>query len=410
MKKLFIIFILIILSVSAFFLYHKKTKNIDSRKKFTFWTIQLKPVYENEIKTVIADFERKHPDYKVVWVDIPIQEAQKRTLASILSSTPPDLVNLNPNFSVLLAQKNALEYFSESETSIYVPELVEKLKYEGEIYALPFYATSPITIYRKDVYEKCGINPPSSYDELYKISPNIKSCSSIPSFASNLNENDTLAKILNKYNIDSLQNENQKQNAIHIYNMFNSMYKNEFLPKDVLTINHREVIEKYMSNQVATIVAGSNFINMIKQNAPDIYKKSNLTYQLKGSNGKYDVALMNLIIPKKALNKELAREFAFTLTNKDNQLKLSHLTNVLPANKYALNDNYFKNCSSDLVEQSRCIASKQLNSLNTVSFSENNKKITNEEINKTLEEILLNNYDINKSVNNLASKLKALQN
>ena len=45
-----------------------------------------------------------------------------------------------------------------------------------------------------------------------------------------------------------------------------SMYKNKFLPEDILTINHREVVEKYMSSQVAVIVAGSNFINMIKQN------------------------------------------------------------------------------------------------------------------------------------------------
>ena len=74
---------------------------------------------------------------------------------------------------------------------------------------------------------------------------------------------------------------------------------------------------------------------MIKQNALDIYNQSALSYQLKGSNDMYDVALMNLIIPAKSQNKELAREFAFELTNKENQLKLSHLTNVLPVNKEA---------------------------------------------------------------------------
>ena len=108
MKK-FILLILILLITGAF-VYQKNIKKVDTRKKFTFWTIQLKPIYEKEINSIIINFERKHPDYKVIWVDIPIAEAQKRTLASILSSTPPDLVNLNPDFSVLLAQKNALEY------------------------------------------------------------------------------------------------------------------------------------------------------------------------------------------------------------------------------------------------------------------------------------------------------------
>ena len=42
---------------------------------------------------------------------------------------------------------------------------------------------------------------------------------------------------------------------------------------------------------------------MIKQNAFETYQKSAITTQLTGSNGKYDVALMNLIIPKKSKNK-----------------------------------------------------------------------------------------------------------
>ena len=48
-----------------------------------------------------SEFEKKHEGYKIKWIDIPIKEAQKRTLASILSSTPPDLINLNPDFSAL---------------------------------------------------------------------------------------------------------------------------------------------------------------------------------------------------------------------------------------------------------------------------------------------------------------------
>ncbi len=410
MKKFLIFVIAVVLVCAGCFLYKKNIKQVDTRKKFTFWTIQLKPVYEDEINELISSFEKKHPDYKVVWVDIPIAEAQKRTLASILSSTPPDLVNLNPDFSVLLAQKNSLEYFSKEETKQYLPSMLDKLKYDDKIYALPFYATSSTTIYNKEIFTKCNINVPSTYDELYQAAPKIKSCANSVAFASNINENDTLAKILNKYNIDSLQNEAQIQNAIHIYKMFDSMYKNGFLPKDILTINHREVVEKYMANQAAVIVAGSNFVNMIKQNAPDIYKKSELSSQLKGLNNKYDVALMNLIIPAKAQNKKLAKEFALELTNKDNQLKLAQITNVLPANKEALDNEYFKNCSSDLVDKSRCISAKQLESLNTVSFGEENKKTINEAINKALEKILLNNADINKSVNELTLELKSLKN
>lgn len=415
MIKKIIIGILILLIIIIGFVFSKKIKNNnDNNYKLTFWSIQLKPIYEKQLNKIIADFEKENPPYKIVWIDIPIQEAQKRTLASILSSTPPDLINLNPDFSVLLAQRNALHFFNEDDTKQYNQNLVNKLKYNNKIYALPFYATSPVTIYNKEIYDKCiNKNFIKTYDDLFEISPKLKACSNIAPFASSINENDTLAKILNKYDVYSFDNQNDIDTTEKLFSNFNKMYKNNELPKDILASNHREIIEKYMSNQTLIIVAGSNFINMIKQNAPDIYKKSALSNQLTGSNKKYDVSLMNLIIPKKAKHKDLALKFALMLTNEENQLELAKITNVLPANKYALENKYFKNCSSDLYEQSRCISAKQLDNLVQFDFDEKNKKAINEAINKTLEEILLDkniaDFDIKNKVETLSKQVKNLQ-
>ena len=390
MKKI-ILYTFLIFLIAGLIIFKLFLTNNTATKKLTFWSIQLKPVYEKEINKIIDDFKKSHPNYEVVWVDIPIQEAQKRTLASILSSTPPDLINLNPDFSIILAQKNALYNFNKEDVIQFHHDLINKLKYNNKIYALPFYATSPVTIYNKKIYNTCIKKDfIASYDELYEISNELKKCSNTIPFAASLNEGDTLAKILNKYDIDKFESKEEINSAIKIYSMFNDMYKNNLLPKDVLTINHREAIEKYMSSQTLIVVAGSNFIDMIKQNAPDTYKDSALSKQLVGKNKKYDISLMNLIIPKKSKNIKAALDFALLLTNEENQLKLSKLTNVLPANKYALENEYFKNCSNDLVQQSRCISAKQLNNLNDKEFPNNNKKTTNEAINKSLEEILLN--------------------
>ena len=390
MKKI-ILYTFLIFLIAGLIIFKLFLTNNTATKKLTFWSIQLKPVYEKEINKIIDDFKKSHPNYEVVWVDIPIQEAQKRTLASILSSTPPDLINLNPDFSIILAQKNALYNFNKEDVIQFHHDLINKLKYNNKIYALPFYATSPVTIYNKKIYDTCIKKDfIASYDELYEISNELKKCSNTIPFAASLNEGDTLAKILNKYDIDKFESKEEINSAIKIYSMFNDMYKNNLLPKDVLTINHREVIEKYMSSQTLIVVAGSNFIDMIKQNAPDTYKDSALSKQLVGKNKKYDISLMNLIIPKKSKNIKAALDFALLLTNEENQLKLSKLTNVIPANKYALENEYFKNCSNDLVQQSRCISAKQLNNLNDKEFPNNNKKTTNEAINKSLEEILLN--------------------
>ena len=168
-----------------------------------------------------------------------------------------------------------------------------------------------------------------------------------------------------------------------------------------------------MSSQALVIVAGSNFVNMIKQNSPELYSKSEIAAQLVGDNEKFDVSLMNLIIPAKAKNKELALEFAKILTNTENQLEFAKITNVLPVNKNALNNEYFKNCSSDLYEKSRCVSSKQLMNLVDRDFGNENKKAINEQINKTLEEILLKDEisqkEIKDKVKKLSTEVKLLQ-
>ena len=89
----------------------------------------------------------------------------------------------------------------------------------------------------------------------------------------------------------------------------------------------------------------------------------------------YSVINFFTIIPKNAKNKKLAKEFAFLLTNKENQLKFAKLTNTLPANLEVLLDDYFIDCPDDLCEKSRCIGASQLNSLVKEDFGYKNKKV-----------------------------------
>ena len=107
-KKLLIILITtFVLITGSFFIFRKKTpqKNV-----VVFWTLQMSD-FAPYITSVIKEFEFKNPNIKIKWVDVPFSEGEKRTLASVLSDNPPDLVNLNPDFSATLAQQTYLARF-----------------------------------------------------------------------------------------------------------------------------------------------------------------------------------------------------------------------------------------------------------------------------------------------------------
>lgn len=400
-KLSLIISIICIIAVSFVYILTKPKKAQDN-EEVVFWSLQM-GTFGAYMNPLIAEFEKDNPDIKIKWIDVPYSEGEKRTLASVLSSTPPDLVNLTPDFSGVLAQKQALEYIDCKKLSIYNSQIIESLKTSGKCYAVPFYATSAVTFYNKDILKKANIKDiPKTYDELYKTAQQIKKSTNAFVTMPTLTENDTLLKILNKYGITTPQTL-VSDKSVGIFDEYRKLYQNDLIPKESITQNHQEALEKYMSGQIAFIQSGANFLNIVKENAPQIYKNTDVSPQITGDTGKYDVSIMNLVIPARAKHKEGALKFALFLTNKQNQTELAKLTTILPVNNDALTDDYFvKYSDADTISKARYLSAKQLSNLQKqVKFKNNHKEIITL-LNTTIQQILLNKSDIKKTLESAA--------
>lgn len=408
--KKIIVAILILILCGAIFLQAKKSPESAHGKEIVFWTLQMGDFapYMNE---VIENFQEQNPEIKIKWIDVPFSEGEKRTLAAILSDNPPDLINLNPDFSSILAQKGTLTKINKSNARQFNREIINSLKYDNELYAIPWYATSAITIYNKALYKKAGFStPPKTYERLAKISAIIKDKTGAYAFMPTITENDTMLKILNKYGINSWQDINSRK-SVKIFNFYKKLYRQNLIPKETITQTQREALEKYMSGQIVFFQSGANFLNMIKENAPSTYEDTDVAGQITGDLGQNDFSLMNLVIPVKSSKKQEALRFALFLTNEDNQLKLAKLTNVLATNKHALNDEFYENYDeNDLMAKARVISAKQLNKIRPVLKQSKGQKEVNLLINTAVQEILLNKTDTQTALNEVSKKWKMLAN
>ena len=398
MIKRILLYILIIILILFSFLYFTQ-KKVNDKNTIVFWTLQL-GTFDKYINNIISEFEKENPEYKIKWIDVPYAEGEKRTLAAILTDNPPDLINLTPDFSLLLAEKNALYDISEQELNQFLPSLLETLKYNNKYYGIPFYATSAITLKNKELTNKTI----TKYNELFELKAKNNSYITMINFA----ENDTLLKLLNKYDINSPKNINSEK-SIYLYNQFKKMYENGSVPKESITQTHRDALEKYMSGHLMYLVTGANFLNMIKENAPSIYKHTEVLPQLVGDSNKYDYSLMNFVIPKKAKNKDIALKFALYLTNNTNQLEFAKLTPILPVNKETLNNEYFTKVEhNDIQAKARIISAKQLNNLQKQLANIKNKKELNTMSSNYIQEILINNADIKTTLEKFAKDWEKL--
>lgn len=404
-KTIIIIFILL----ACFGVFLKRIKKIDDkRNEVVFWTLQMSD-FSTYMNGVIQNFEKQNPNVKIKWIDVPFSEGEKRTLAAILSDNPPDLINLNPDFSAILAQKGALMPIKEEDLTQFNQEIVSSLKYKDSLYAIPWYATSAITIYNKALYKKSGyITPPTTYRRLGEFAQIIKSKTGAYAFMPTITENDTMLKILNKYGINSAETINS-QKSVYVFEYYRDLYAKNLIPKESITQTQREALEKYMSGQIVFFPSGANFLNMIKENAPSIYETTDVAGQITGTMGQNDFSLMNLVVPLRAKNKKAALDFALFLTNEENQLELARLTNVIATNKKALKNKFYTSYDrKDLMAKARVLSAKQLNHIKPVLRQNKGQKEVNLLINTAVQEILINNADIQATLDEVSKKWKLL--
>ena len=377
-------------------------KKADNVKEIEFWTLQLES-FRPYLTEVFQSYEAQHPDIKIKWVDIPFSEGEKRTLASVMSNNVPDLVNLNPDFSATLATRKALinieEYASADDLGTYLPQTIENLTYGGHIFGIPWYLTTSVTYYNRKLTD--GITLPKDYFELKDFAQSIKKKYGVYALMPTVCENGNILKILNKYGAISYENEKLNFNntkTAEILDLFKYLYQKDFIPKESVTQTHREALEQFMSGQTAILVSGTNFLDTIKANAPEVYKNLDIYEQLSSDTGKTDFSMMNLIVPLKSKHPKEAVEFALYLTNAQNQLEFSKQAPVFPSQTAALNNPYFSKQSKELSQKIRYIGAISLqNSIKPITIQKNHAML-NELVDMMTQKILLNKQDIKKAL------------
>lgn len=374
-------------------------------REITFWTLQMGDFADYMYK-VIRAYEKEHPNVQIKWVDVPFSEGEKRTLAAVMTDNPPDLINLNPDFSAILAQKGTLEEIPAEAVSEFNQEIIEALKYNDKLYSIPWYATSAITIYNKDLFQKSGvIRLPKTYKELAAVSEKVKTNTEAYAYLPTITENDTMVKILNKYGISDAEDYPKAQK---VFEMFKNLYQKELIPPESITFTHREALEQYMAGKIVFFQGGANFLTMIKENAPSVYEQTDVMEQIKGPVGQNDFSVMNFVIPLRAKNKKDALDFCLYLTNAQNQLELAKMTNVIATNSEALSNSFY-NDNSTLEAKARSISAKQINKITPQLRQRRNQKEINTLVNSAVQAALLNKDSIDNLLHNLEKAMKEFE-
>lgn len=131
------------------------------------------------LQRVSGQFERQNPDIELEWrvLDEPILRLRTQSDLAIADGRF-DVMAIGPYEAKNWARRGWLTPLSLPESyriDDLVPSVRKALSYSGRLYALPLYAESSMTYYRKDLFEAAGIQMPGAptYAEIRQFAAKI---------------------------------------------------------------------------------------------------------------------------------------------------------------------------------------------------------------------------------------------
>jgi multiple sugar transport system substrate-binding protein len=315
---------------------------------------------EGEIlKKLVPEFEKRNPGIKVNVQMVPWTAAQEKLISAFAADNLPDLFQLGNTWVPQFAELGAI---MDLDPYVNASSVIKKDKYfEGiwdtnvlsnKLYGIPWYIDTRILFYRKDVLEKAGFNnPPKTWDELYRLSQNIKR---------NANGEDKYAIYLptnewSPFIIFGLQNGSTILKDNNAYADFSGpkfkeafkflikFHKEKLAPIGISQVT--SVYQSFAQEYFSMYISGPwNIVEFKKWMKGDLADKWG-TAPLPGRYSYPGVSTAggsSLVMSKISKNKEAAWKFIEYLSEPATQLKFYDLVNDLPAVKSAWENKTFK--------------------------------------------------------------------
>ena len=317
------------------------------QRQLTVWTLDLAPRFSPFMGRVIGAWEKGHPGVKVRWIDVPWNSVERKLLAAVFARTAPDLVNLNPPFAANLASKGGLldlaTVLPPGAASAYLPTVWQAGRQGDLQFAIPWYLTTRVTLANRRLLQQAGYSaPPKRWEEVPAYAEAVKRRTGRYALFVTVVPEDSaeLMESMVQMGVQLLDGRHRaafnSPAGRRAFAFWTDLYRRGLLPREVVSQGYRRAIELYQAGDLAQVASGPDFLRNLQTNAPGIAAETAPYPPLTGPGGATNVAVMNLVVPRRSTMAAEATSFALFLTDATNQLAFAREARVLPSEQGAL--------------------------------------------------------------------------
>ncbi|MEU8460354.1 sugar ABC transporter substrate-binding protein [Streptomyces sp. NPDC029003] len=351
----------------------EKTGEVTGR--ITFRTLQLKPAYTAYVQGVIDSFEKKYPDAKVKWEDVPGDGYNEKLVADAQAGALPDVINLSTDSFQLLGDRGMLADVAALDGAVakdYVPGAWEQFRLAGKgrgVYAYPWYVTPEVLTFNEDLFREAGLDPeqpPTTVEQFFDSAERIAARSGGRYAAFMADPKGRLPGDWQKMGVPVLNAGRDRftfdtDKAVAWAERMKDLYAKGAMPKESL-LKADDINQLYGGGKLVFGPGSPGFVKDIKLNAPQVYAHTRVAGAVTGSLGHIGIYAQSLGIRKDTRHLDAATEFAKWVTNGPNQVEFAKKATIYPSNAQGLADPYFsdRGDGKDAETLARAIGARQL--------------------------------------------------
>ena len=336
-----------------------------------FWTISLRPELTDNINALIVRYQRAHPNVRIRWIDLELEAIDQKFLAAIAGGVAPDVVNLNTELTIRMAQAHALVDMDAAvpadARARYFPNVWASLRVQGRAYGIPWYVEPDVLAYNQALFTRAGLDParpPTTTDEYIQDAVTIKEKTGVYGFMPNVDA----IRLLTRFQEEGLPVLSADRHHalfdgppyVALLARYVDLFKRDMFPDDTLQHGYLGATERYGAGQLGMLVTGPEFLLRVRSDGPQVYGETLVAPEPLGRGHVLDLPTMDLTVPLATRHRAEAVDFALFVTNDENQLSFSHVVVAFPSTRAAAADPYFTQAGASPVDRARAIAAREL--------------------------------------------------
>ena len=243
------------------------------------------------LQGAIDDFNASQDDYKMVAKYVPFADFKKQLSIGAVAESLPDMVIIDsPDHASYASMGVFADLTDKVDVSNYYEGPVDSCTYDGKLYGVPFSVNCLAMFYNEDMLAEANIEVPTTWTELSEAAKALSDGSRYGfAFSSLQNEEGTFNFMPYVWSAGADYSDFNSDKGVEALTFAKDMIDSGAMSKECINWTQGDVMNQFISGNVAMMVNGCWQIPTIRSEAPDL--KWGVTLIPKSDNGEYASAI-----------------------------------------------------------------------------------------------------------------------